>query len=154
METITRGSGARPMIMALLALSLVEKLEPVQVRFPLCLRDRTGKWMQDGCKFYMDSYMASCVMATWDYFQKPLLGGRPNTKPPGDHGTPNAHHRWLILFYHVWGPPWIEIHWNSIWLRAWSHTLHLRICDHNTRFQECLEMALWTLSFWALTISW
>ena len=25
-----------------------------------------------------------------DYFQKPPLGGRPNTKP-GDHGTPNAH---------------------------------------------------------------
>jgi hypothetical protein len=28
-----------------------------------------------------------------DYFQKPSLGGRPNTKP-GDHGTPNAHNRW------------------------------------------------------------
>ena len=25
-----------------------------------------------------------------DYFQKPLLEGRPNTKL-GDHGTPNAH---------------------------------------------------------------
>ena len=55
-----------------------------------------------------------------DYFQKPPLGGRPNTKP-GDHGTPNAHNRWFILFYHVWGPAWIDIHWNSIWLRAWSH---------------------------------
>ena len=55
-----------------------------------------------------------------DYFQKPPLGGRPNTKP-GDHGTPNAHNRWFILFYHVWGPAWIEIHWNSIWLRVRSH---------------------------------
>ena len=27
---------------------------------------------------------------------------------------------WLILFYHVWGPAWIEIHWNNIWLRVWS----------------------------------
>ena len=27
-----------------------------------------------------------------DYFQKPLLGGRPNTKPR-DHDTPNAHNR-------------------------------------------------------------
>ena len=26
-----------------------------------------------------------------DCFQKPLLGGRPNTKPLGDHGTPNAY---------------------------------------------------------------
>jgi hypothetical protein len=25
-----------------------------------------------------------------DYFQKPMLGGRPNAKP-GDHGTPNTH---------------------------------------------------------------
>jgi hypothetical protein len=45
-----------------------------------------------------------------DYFQKPPFGGRPNTKP-GDHGTLNAHNCWLILFYHVWGPAWIEIHW-------------------------------------------
>ena len=28
-----------------------------------------------------------------DYFQKPPLGGRPNTKPLGDHDTPNAHNR-------------------------------------------------------------
>ena len=21
----------------------------------------------------------------------------------------------------MWGPAWLEIHWNSIWLRAWSH---------------------------------
>ena len=56
-----------------------------------------------------------------DYFQWPLLGGRPNTKPLGDHGTLNAHNRWFILFYHGWGPAWIEIHWNSIWLRTRSH---------------------------------
>ena len=31
-----------------------------------------------------------------DYFKKPPLGGRPNAKL-GDHGTPNAHHR----FYHA-----------------------------------------------------
>jgi hypothetical protein len=27
-------------------------------------------------------------------------GGRPTTKP-GDHDTLNAHHRWVILIYHV-----------------------------------------------------
>ena len=53
-------------------------------------------------------------------FQIWPLGGKPNTKP-GDHGTSNAHNCWFILFYHVWGPTWIEIHWNSIWSRAWSH---------------------------------
>jgi hypothetical protein len=35
-----------------------------------------------------------------DHSQKPLLGGRANTKP-GDHGTPNTHNRWFILLYHV-----------------------------------------------------
>ena len=53
-----------------------------------------------------------------DYFQKPP--NKPHTKP-GDHDTPNSHNRWFILFWYVWGPAWIEIHWNKIWLRAWSH---------------------------------
>ena len=59
--------------------------------------------MEDGCKVYMDSYIGM----EWimfhnhlDYFQKPPLGGRPNTKL-GDHGTPNAHNHWFILFYNV-----------------------------------------------------
>ena len=51
----------------------------------------------------------------------PFLGGRPNTKPSGDNGTLNAHNCWFILFYRVWGPAWIEVHWHSIWLRARSH---------------------------------
>ena len=61
--------------------------------------------MQGGCKVYMDSYMASngpCFMVTWIIFQKPSLGGRPNTKP-GDHGNPTAHSHWFILFYRVQG---------------------------------------------------
>jgi hypothetical protein len=43
-----------------------------------------------------------------DYFQKPRLGGRPNTKL-GDHGTPNTHHHLFIVFYHVWRPARIKI---------------------------------------------
>ena len=90
-----------------------------------------------------------------DYFQKPPLGGRPNTKP-GDHGTPNAHNRWFILFYHVWGPAWIEIHWNSIWLRARSHmTSHYTWGSMTTLhdFGGVLGRPLDTF-FWALTIPW
>ena len=90
-----------------------------------------------------------------DYFQKPPLGGRPNTKP-GDHGTPNAHNRWFILFYHVWGPAWIEIHWNSIWLRARSHmTSHYTWGFVTTLhdFGGVLGRPLDTF-FWALTSSW
>ena len=69
-----------------------------------------------------------------DYFQNPPLGGRPNTKPD-DHGTPNAHNHWYILFYHVWRPAWIEIHSNGIWLRSlvtYGFTLHSRVRDHTT----------------------
>ena len=36
-------------------------------------------------------------------------------------GTSDAHNCWFILFYHVREPAWIEIPWNNIWLRAWSH---------------------------------
>ena len=48
--------------------------------------------MQDGCKVYMDTYMTPNVSfhGHVDNFQKPSIGGRPNTKH-GDHDTPNAY---------------------------------------------------------------
>ena len=89
-----------------------------------------------------------------DCFQKPPLGGRPNTKL-GDHGTPNAHKCWFILLHHVWGPAWIAIHWYTMWLRALS-----RVTSHDTwesvttlhDFGGALERPLDTF-FRALTIS-
>jgi hypothetical protein len=45
-----------------------------------------------------------------DYFQKPPLGGRPNTKP-GDHSTPKAPNCGFILFQHVWGPRMVRNSW-------------------------------------------
>ena len=80
-------------------------------------------WMQDGCKVYMDSYMASngsSFMVTWTIFKNHLLEVGL-TKKLGDHDSPNTHNCWYILFNHAWIPTWIEIHWNSIWLRARSH---------------------------------
>jgi hypothetical protein len=65
-----------PMIIALQALSLVEKAEPVQVHFTLPLRDQRSMWMQDGCKVYMDSYMASNKImfhGHWTIFENHLL---------------------------------------------------------------------------------
>ena len=56
-----------PVTTTLRALSLVETAEPVQVRFTLCLRDHQSMWMHNGCKVYVDSYMASiglCFMVT------------------------------------------------------------------------------------------
>ena len=102
-----------PVTITFQALSLVDKMKLVQVRFTLRLRDQRTMWMQeDGCKDYMDSHSASnasCFMVTWTILKNHLLGGRPNTKPMGDHDTPNAHNRWFILFYHVWESAWIEI---------------------------------------------
>ena len=68
-----------------------------------------------------------------------------------------GHGSWLVcevvltMLYHVWGPAWIEIHRNSIWLRARSHTNS----HHNTLegpwphfmiLEVCWD-GLWTLSF-------
>ena len=90
-----------------------------------------------------------------DYFQKPPLGDRLNTKP-GDHGTPNAHNRWFILFYHAWGPAWIEIYWNGIWLRARPHMASQYTWGPVTTLHDfggVLGGPLDTF-FWALTNSW
>ena len=89
----------------------------------------------------MDSYMASnglCFHGHLDYFQNPPLGGRFNAKP-GDHGTPKVHNRWFILFYHVWGPAWIEFFeiafgWGPghTWLRTtfgWGPVPHYMILE-------------------------
>ena len=73
-----------PVTITLQALSLVQKARPVQVRFTLCLRDQRSMRMQDGCKVYMDSYMASngsCFIGTWIIFKNHFLElhktGRP-----------------------------------------------------------------------------
>ena len=140
------------MTITLQALSLVEEVEPVQVRFTLRLRDSWSMWMQDGCKVCMDSYVASngsCFMVTCVIFKKPPLGGRPNTKP-GECGTLNTHNRWFILLCHVWGPTWIKIHWNSILVKdpvTYDFTLYLSVHDHTTWFWRGCWDGLWTLSF-------
>jgi hypothetical protein len=83
------------------------------------------------------------------------LESRPSTKLE-DHDTPNTHNPWFILFYRVWGPTWIEFHWNSIWLRTQSHmTSHYTWGSVTTLHDFGGELG-WPLDtfFWALTISW
>jgi hypothetical protein len=128
--TVTEGPlhtrDREPVTTTLQALSLVEKAEPVQVRF-FTLRRLRDQWTEY-VNSKMDVSLHGCLHGIiWimfhghlDYFQKSPLGGRPNIKP-GDHDTPKAHNSWFVLFYHVWRPAWIEIHRNSIWLRACSH---------------------------------
>ena len=115
-------------------------------------------WMQDGRKVlhgYLHGIEWIMFHGHSDYSQLPPLGGRPNTKPR-DHGTPNAHNHWFILFNHEWGPAWIEIQWNSLRLRARSH-----MTSHYTRrymttlhdFGGVLGRPLDTF-LWHPTISW
>jgi hypothetical protein len=52
------------------AFSLVENAKLVQIRFTLCLGDlclgdQRSMWMHDGCKVYVDSYMASIGHVSW-----------------------------------------------------------------------------------------
>jgi hypothetical protein len=83
-----------------------------------------------------------------DCFQKLPPGGRPNTKP-GDNGTPNAHNRWFILFYHVWGPTYLKIHkiaygWGTG--HMWLHTTLEDLWPQYMILEMCWD-GLWTLSF-------
>ena len=122
--------------------ALSEKAEPVQVCFTLRSRDQWSKWMQDGCKVYMDSCMTSngsCFMVAWTILK--------------NHLWRLAWHKietmalWTFtnvgLFYFTMceDPHEYKFIGNSIWLRARSHmTSHymsLEVCWFNH----------WTLSF-------
>ena len=71
----------------------------------------------NGCLMLRKFAMVVNIVST-----RNLLASRASTQLAlGDHGTPDAHNRWFILFYRVRGPAWIGIHWNSIWLIARSH---------------------------------
>ena len=139
---------------SLQALSLVEKAD----RSKFASHHTWGanevyKWMQDGIKVFLHGFLHGIESIMFhghlDYFQTPFLGGRSNTKSE-DYGTLNAHNHWFILFYHVWRPARIEIHWNSSWLRAPSHIashLHLRVRDHTTWCWRCVGTAFEHFSF-------
>ena len=65
-----------PTTITLQALSLAGRVEPVQVCFTLRLRVQRTMWKQDGCKVYVDSYVASngsCFMVTWTILKNHLL---------------------------------------------------------------------------------
>ena len=144
-----------PVTITLQALHSGKRWSRSKVRFKLC---QQSMWMQDGRKVCMDSYMASngtCFIGHLDYFQKPPYEGRLNTRT-GDHGTPNTHHCWIILIDRVWGSTWIEVHWNQIWLRAWSHMTSYYTRGSVTTWYDFGGVLGWPLNtfLWTLTISW
>ena len=73
------------------------------------------------------------------------------------YATPLHKPLFKFLFYHMWGPEWIEICWNSIWLRARSHMTSRYTQGSVTtlnHFGGVLGRPLDIFLFWALTISW
>ena len=56
-----------------------------------------------------------------EYFQKPSLGCRPNTKP-GDYDTMNSHNHLFILFVMYEDPAWIEISIEIAFSQGSHHT--------------------------------
>ena len=134
--------------------------EPFQVCFTLYLREQRSMWMlQDGCKVHADSYLASngsCFMVTWTIFKNHLLhvGLTQNRETMALLALTTVD---LFYFYHVWGPVWIDIHWNSFWLRATrSHmTSHYTWGSVTTlhAFGSVLERPLNSF-FWAFTSEW
>ena len=66
----------------------------------LRLRDQESRRMQDGCKVYMDSYMASngsCVHGTWTIFKIHLL----EVGLTQNHWETMLHNQLIFLFDHV-----------------------------------------------------
>jgi hypothetical protein len=88
----------------------------------LCLREQS-MWMRDGCKVYIDSYMApngSCFMVTWIIIKYHHLEV-DLTQNKATMALQNLTTIYSIYFILCEDPAWIEIHWNSIWMRIRSH---------------------------------
>ena len=121
--------------------------------------NRASMWMQDdGCKVYMGSYVAShgsCFMVAWTIFKNHLLEvGLTQNRETSALWTLTT----IDLFYFIMceNPHAQKIHWNSIWLRAWSHTTSHYTWGSMTTlhdFGSVLGRPLGTF-LWALTISW
>jgi len=150
-------------------LSLVEKAEPVQFRFTICLRYQRSMWMQDGCKVYMDSYMASngsCFKVTWIIFKNHLLEvGLTQNQETMALWTlttvdlfyfvmwENPHEQKFIVIAFGWGHGHICLHttleglWQHymIWEVSWTAFGHFLLVSHNFMVTALGSCAKWPL---------
>ena len=125
------------------ALSLVEKAEPVQVCFTLGLRDQRSMWKQDGCRVYMDSYIASngsCFMVTWAIFKNHLLEVSLTQ-------IQETMALWMLIIVILHFLSCVRTCMNRNSLKwhyvkgsvTYDFTLHSRVCDHTTTwFWRCV----------------
>ena len=137
-----------------------EKAELVQVRFTVRSRDQCSVWMQDGCKVYTCSYIASngsCFMITWIIFEIHLLevGLTQNRETMALWKFTTVD---LFYFYHVWRRAWIEFHWKKHLVEDWWHMASHYTWVYVTMsilhdFGGVFGRPLDTF-YWALTSSW
>ena len=139
------------MTITLQAFSLVEKAEPVQVWFTPRLRDQQSMRMQDGCKVYVDSYMASngsCFMVTRTIFQNHFLEvGLTQTRHPlalWPFTTIGLFYFIMCEDLHEW--KFIEIAFALQPGHIWLHTTFEDPWPHYMILEVCWD-GLWTLSF-------
>jgi hypothetical protein len=102
-------------------------------------------WMQDGCKVYMDSYMASngsCFMITWIVFKKYLfeVGLTQNQETMALRTLTTVDLFYSIMCEDPHESKFIEIvfGWGP---STYDFTLHLRVPDHTTWLWRCLGTA-------------
>ena len=130
------------MTITLQALSLVETVELVQVRFTLHLRDQRSMWMQDGCKVYMDSYMASngsCFMVTCIILKNHLLevGLTQNWETMATRNLTSVDLSYFIMCEDPYKLRFVDIAFGWGPSHIWFHTT-LEVRDHTTWFWRCL----------------
>ena len=123
---------------------MVEKADPVQVCFTLHLRDQQSICMQDGCKVYMDPYMASngsCLMVTWSIFKTHLLevGLTQNRETMALRMLTTVHLFYSIMCENMHEQNFIKILFGWRPRHIWLHTA-LEDPDHTTWFWRCLWM--------------
>jgi hypothetical protein len=116
----------------------MEKAEPVQAWFTLCLRDQQSEWMQDGCEVYMVLYMVSngsCFHGHWIIFKTHILevSLTENQKTIAFWKSTTIG----LLYFIMWEDPvWIGTHSNRIWLRASSHMTSHYTWGSMTKMQD------------------
>ena len=102
-------------------------------------------WTQDGCKVYMDSYMASnvsCFMVTWTNLKNHLLevGLTQNRETMTLRMLTAVGLFYFIMCDDLQNNKFVEIAfgWGPV---TYDFTLHLRIRDHTTWVWKCFETA-------------
>ena len=122
------------MTITLQALSIVEKVEPVQVRFTLRLRDQRSMWMEDGCKIYMIPTWHQMDYISWllGVFSKTILSRyAASTAAPYPLGFIHLDWDGWILVVQKKAPNWgaSSLAWHSCQIKSYEWVCGESLCE-------------------------